>query len=54
MMRFLKANNVPILYLGPYQFLAAGIELVWGWLKSVEFNPDGIKTGKRKWFKDVK
>ena len=48
MMKFFKENNLPILFLGPYQFLMASAELLWGWIKNVEINPHQIKAGKSK------
>ena len=48
MMKFYKENDLPIMFLGPYQFLMASAELLWGWIKAVDINPEQIKTGKSK------
>ena len=42
--------NLPVLFLGPYSYLMAPIELWWGLMKDADLNPDVVPTSKSKFF----
>mgnify|MGYP000046199486 CR=1 FL=1 len=40
-----KKMNLPLAFLGPYQFKMAPVELVFAYIKKFDLNPNGRKAG---------
>ena len=45
--KYMKALGFKIIISAPYSYASAPIEYVFGQFKSVDLNPEGLKTGKR-------
>ena len=43
-----KDPELPIMFLGPYSYLTAPIELYWGMFKETDLNIDSVPTSKSK------
>ena len=43
----LKGLGLKVIVAGPYGFLGAPCEMVFGFLKQIDLNPANVKTGKK-------
>ena len=43
----MKALQLPVMFFGPASYNVAPVELMFGLLKKVKLNPDGLATGKQ-------
>ena len=43
----MKTLGFRVIVMGPYGFLASPCEMVFAFLKQVDLNPDGCRTGKK-------
>lgn len=49
-LKMIQDLEIPVLFLGPYSYLMAPIELYWGIFKKMDLNPNEIPTSKSKYF----